>query len=156
MGSIIGKAFTDAGLLFSQLHQGKYIFKGPTPVDIRHAQVTWKHREMTKNGPILTSTQISEKIAGFFNHSSDINIGYLRKTFDTLQDPFAKKSGNSKELAPIEEEKEKPKSLKINLKIKKIEKSSKAPMPTLKTPLSKNVEIPQRSTRIRVKAKKYS
>ena len=151
VGSIIGKAFADAGLLFPQLHLGKYIFKGPTPVDVRHAQVTWKHREMTKKNPSLTSTQISEKIAGFFNHASDINIGYLRKTFDTLQDPLAKKSGNSKELTPIEEEKEKPKNLKIKLKIKKIEKSPKDPMPTLKTP-----ENLKRSTRIRIKAKKYS
>jgi DNA-binding XRE family transcriptional regulator len=106
---------------------------------------------MTKKNPSLTATQISEKIAGFFNHASDINMGYLRKTFDTLQDPLAKKSGNSKELTPIEEEKEKPKNLKLKLKIKKIEKSPKEPMPTLKTP-----ENTQRSTRIRIKTKKYA
>ena len=45
---------------------------------------------------------------------------------------MAKKSGNSKELAPNEEEKENPNSLKIKLKIKKIEKSPKSTMPTLK------------------------
>jgi DNA-binding XRE family transcriptional regulator len=101
---------------------------------------------MTKTNPSLTATQISEKIGGFFNHASDINIGYLRNTFDMLQDPLAKKYGNSKELAPIEEEKEKPKSLQIKLKIKKIEKSPKDPMPTLNTPSLKNVENTQRST----------
>jgi hypothetical protein len=151
VGDVIGKAFAKAGLVFEQLNQGKYKVKGPTPVDIRHAQITWKHREMTKKNPSLTATQISEKIAGFFNHSSDINIGYLRKTFDSIIDPLAKKSEKSKDLTPIQEEKEKPKNLKVKLKIKKIEKSPKSPMPTLKTP-----EIPQRSTRIRVKTKKYA
>jgi hypothetical protein len=106
---------------------------------------------MTKKNSSLTPTQISEKIGGFFNHSSDINIGYLRKTFDTILDPLAKKS----ELGLIQEEKEKPKSLKVKLKIKpkspKSPKSPKDPMPTLKTPSSKNVENTQRSTRIRVK-----
>jgi len=61
VGSIIGKAFADAGLVFPQLNKGKYIFKGPTPVDIRHAQVTWKHREMPKRNPSITATQISKK-----------------------------------------------------------------------------------------------
>jgi hypothetical protein len=128
--------------------------KGPTPVDIRHSQITWKHREMTKKNPSLTATQISEKIAGFFNHSSDINIGYLRKTFDSIIDPLAKKSEKTKDLSRIQEE---PKNLKVKLKIKaKAPKSSKSPMPTLKTPSSKNVENTQKTTRIRVKNKKYS
>jgi hypothetical protein len=42
--------------------------------------------------PSLTATQISEKIAGFFNHASDVNIGYLRKTFDSLESHLATKS----------------------------------------------------------------
>jgi hypothetical protein len=82
VGKIIGKVFKEAGLVFAQMYQGELKETSPTPIDIRHAQVVWKHREMTKKNPSLTATQISEKIAGFFNHSSDINIGYLRKTFD--------------------------------------------------------------------------
>jgi hypothetical protein len=154
VGSIIGEAFAKAGLVFEQLHQGKYKVKGPTPVDIRHSQITWKHREMTKKNPSLTATQISEKIAGFFNHSSDINIGYLRKTFDSIIDPLAKKSEKTKDLSRIQEE---PKNLKVKLKIKaKAPKSPKSPMPTLKTPSLKNVENTQKTTRIRVKNPKYS
>jgi hypothetical protein len=76
----------------------------------------------------------------------------LRKTFDSIIDPLAKKSENSKDLTRIQEEKEKPKNLKVKLKMKaKSPKSPKDPMPTLKTP-----ENTSRSTRIRIKTKKYS
>jgi hypothetical protein len=92
-GPKIKAAFMAAGLVFKQLNRGKLIDTSPTPVDIRHAQVTWKHREMSRANPRLTATQISEKIAGFFNHASDVNIGYLRLTFDSVDDPLAKKQG---------------------------------------------------------------
>ena len=68
VGTIIGEAFEKAGLVFEQLNQRKYKVKGPTPTDIRHAQITWKHHEMTIKNPSLTTTQILEKISGFFNH----------------------------------------------------------------------------------------
>ncbi len=39
----------------------------------------------------MTPAQISEKIVGYFQHSNDINQGYLRQTFDSLDDPLARK-----------------------------------------------------------------
>ena len=39
----------------------------------------------------MTETHISERIALFFNHSSDISRGYKRLTFDSLRDPIATK-----------------------------------------------------------------
>jgi hypothetical protein len=91
-GPKVKKAFIAAGLTFKQLHNGRLIDTSVTPLDVRHAQVTWKHREMSRRKPSLTATQISKKIAGFFNHASDVNIGYLRKTFDSLESHLATKS----------------------------------------------------------------
>jgi hypothetical protein len=53
----------------------------------------WKHHDLERKNPTLTASQISDKIAGFFNHGSDINQGYLRNTFDRLDDPLARKGG---------------------------------------------------------------
>jgi hypothetical protein len=79
-------------LIFKQLHSGRLIYTSVTPLDVRHTQVTWKHRETSRRKPLLTATQISKKIAGFFNHASDVNIGYLCKTFDNLESHLATKS----------------------------------------------------------------
>ncbi len=51
----------------------------PGSLDIRHAQVVAKYEEYKKRNPNYTETQISENIALFFNHSSDVSRGYLRK-----------------------------------------------------------------------------
>ena len=96
-GPRVKAAFKAAGLNFAQLNQGKLIDTSVTPLDVRHAQVTWKHKELSRKNPNLTATQISEKIAGFFNHASDVNIGYLRKTFDSVNSPLATKKGLTEE-----------------------------------------------------------
>ncbi len=49
------------------------------------------HRTASQKNPSLTPAQISEKIAAYFQHSDDINQGYLRPTFDSLDDPLARK-----------------------------------------------------------------
>ena len=67
----------------------------PGPLDIRHAQVGEKYEAYKRKYPRLTETQLSEKIAVFFNHGSDVSRGYLRKTFDSLDDPLATKKGVS-------------------------------------------------------------
>jgi hypothetical protein len=53
----------------------------------------WKHRDLQRENPTLIASHISDRIAGFFNHGNDINQGYLRKTFDNLDDPLARKGG---------------------------------------------------------------
>ena len=66
--------------------------------------------------PILTETKISEKIAGYLNHYSDISRGYKRIIFDSLSDSLATKrsilsttreaprtGGPAVPLAPIDE-----------------------------------------------------
>ena len=67
----------------------------PGPLDIRHAQVVAKYKEYKRKDPRLTETQLSEKIAVFFNHGIDVFRGYLRKTFDDLDDTLATKKGVS-------------------------------------------------------------
>ena len=91
-GAKVKKAFQSAGLVFTRMNKGKPIKTSPGPLDIRHAQVTDRHREMSRQNPRLTATQISERIAGEFNHASDVNIGYLRMTFDSVDSPLATKS----------------------------------------------------------------
>jgi len=53
----------------------------------------WKHRDLSRKDPSLNAQQVSDRIAGFFNHRNDINQGHLRKTFDSLGDPLARKGG---------------------------------------------------------------
>ena len=65
----------------------------PGILEIRHAQVMFKYHEYKKKYNNMTETQISERIAIFFNHSSDISRGYKRLTFDSLSDPLATKRG---------------------------------------------------------------
>jgi hypothetical protein len=109
-GPKVKRGFTAAGLVFRQLNNGRLIDTSVTPLDVRHAQVTWKHREMSRRKPSLTATQISQQIAGFFNHASDVNISYVRKTFDSVDSSLATKSGTGVPVAapaalqPIEEE----------------------------------------------------
>jgi len=63
------------------------------PNDIRHAQVIAKYEEFKGKDPNLTKDQISKKIAAFFNHIAEISKKYLRKTFNSLDDPLATKNG---------------------------------------------------------------
>ena len=65
----------------------------PGPLDIHKAQVVAKYEEYKKRSPNYTETQISETIALFFNHSSNVSRGYMRKTFDYLSDLLATKKG---------------------------------------------------------------
>jgi hypothetical protein len=55
----------------------------------------FKYRQWRSKDKTLTEEQISQKVAGFFNHSSDISRGYKRLTFDSLTDPLATKHGIS-------------------------------------------------------------
>ncbi len=52
-----------------------------------------KYEEFKGKDPNLTKDQISKKIAAFFNHIAEISKKYLRKTFDSLDDPLATKKG---------------------------------------------------------------
>ena len=65
----------------------------PYVFEIRHAHVKFKYRECEARYNNMTETQISEQIAIFFNHSSDISRGYTRLTFDSLSEPLATKRG---------------------------------------------------------------
>ena len=60
-------------------------------LEIRHAQVMFKYRQYKEKIPNRTETKISEKTAGYFNHSFEIARGYKRLTLDSLGDPLATK-----------------------------------------------------------------
>ncbi len=90
---MIIQAFKSAGLVYNSGKQGKLKATSPGPNTICHARIVWKHRDLQHKNPTLTASQISDRITGFFNHGSDVNAGYLRKTFDSLDDPFARKGG---------------------------------------------------------------
>ena len=49
------------------------------------------HRSASQTNPSLTQAQISDEIAGYFQQSNDINQGYLRRTFDCLDNALARK-----------------------------------------------------------------
>ena len=53
----------------------------------------WKHEDLQRKNTSLTAAQVSDRIAGFFNHGADVNQGYLRRTFNNLDDPKARKGG---------------------------------------------------------------
>jgi hypothetical protein len=87
------KAFMDAGLKYNMIYKGKLTETSAKPLDIRHAQIVMMHRAASAKNPSLTPAQISDKIAGFFQHSNDINQGYLRRTFGSMGDALARKGG---------------------------------------------------------------
>ncbi len=91
VGEKINAAFQSAGLVCNQIHQCELKATSPGPNVIRHAQIVWKQRDLQRKNPSLTASQISDRIAGFFNHGNDINQGYIRKTFDSLDDLLAHK-----------------------------------------------------------------
>jgi hypothetical protein len=95
------KAFIDAGLKYHMLYKGKLTETSAKPLDIRHSQIVMMHRAASAKNPSLTPAQISDKIAGFFQHSNDINQGYLRRTFGSMGDALAKKGV---QLSAIEED----------------------------------------------------
>ena len=100
-GPKIMKAFMDAGLKYNMIYKGKLTETSAKPLDIRHAQIVMMHRAASAKNPSLTPAQISDKIAGFFQHSNDINQGYLRRTFGSMGDALAKKGV---QLSAIEED----------------------------------------------------
>jgi hypothetical protein len=91
VGPKIMKAFMDAGLKYKMICKGKLVETSTKPLDIRHSQIVMMHRSASHTNPSLTLSQISDKIAGYFKHSNDINQGYLHRTFDSLDDPLARK-----------------------------------------------------------------
>ncbi len=82
-----------AGLIYKKPKKGVLADHIPGVLEIRHAQVMRKYPIYKDKNPNLTEIMISEKIAGFFSHSSDISRGYKRLTFDSLSDPLATKRG---------------------------------------------------------------
>jgi hypothetical protein len=90
-GPKIMKAFMDAGLKYNMIYKGKLTETSAKPLDIRHSQIVLMHRTASQKHPSLTPALISDKIASYFQHSNDINQGYLRRTFDSLNDPLARK-----------------------------------------------------------------
>jgi hypothetical protein len=93
VGAKISGAFAAVGLTYMTGKSGELRKTAPGPNDIRHAQVIAKYEEIRSKNKTLTAEQISQQIAGFFNHSSSISKGYIRKTFDSLDDPLANKKG---------------------------------------------------------------
>jgi hypothetical protein len=93
VGKKIKLGFTKAGLIYKKVKSGELKNHVPGVLEIRHAQVMFKYREYKARYNSMTETQISERIAIFFNHSSDISRGYKRLTFDSLSDPLATKRG---------------------------------------------------------------
>ena len=91
----IKRSFRAAGLIYKAPKQGRLVDYAPGILEIRHSQVMFKYREWRKKDRTLTEEQISQKIAGFFNHSYDISRGYKHLTFDSLTDPLAIKQGIS-------------------------------------------------------------
>ncbi len=85
------KAFMDTGLKYNMIYKGKLTETSAKPLDIRHSKIVLMHRTALQKKPSLTPAQISDKIASYFQHSNDINQGYLRRTFDILDDLFARK-----------------------------------------------------------------
>jgi hypothetical protein len=53
----------------------------------------WKHEDSQRKNTSLTAAQVSDCIAGLFNHGADVNQGYLRRTFNNLDNPKALKGG---------------------------------------------------------------
>jgi hypothetical protein len=94
-GSKISGAFRKAGLVYMSGKSGQLKPTSPGPLDIRHAQVVARYERYERKYPCLIETQLSENIAVFFNHGSDVSRGYLRKIFDSLDESFATKKGVS-------------------------------------------------------------
>jgi len=79
--------FTKAGLIYIKVKRGELKNHVPGILEIRHAQVMLNNREHKEQYKNMTETQISERIAIFFNHTSDISRGYKRLSFDSISDP---------------------------------------------------------------------
>ncbi len=91
----IQRSFRAAGLIYKAQKLGRLVDYTPGILEIGHSQVMFKYREWWKKDRTLTEEQISQKIAGFFNRSSDISRGYKCLTFDSLTDPLATNRGIS-------------------------------------------------------------
>ena len=74
------------------MDKGELKTKPPGILEIRHSQVVLKFiKEWKRMNPIWTDTQISERIAIIFNHSSDISQGYKSLTLESLTNSIANK-----------------------------------------------------------------
>jgi hypothetical protein len=159
VGEKIIQAFRQAGLVYNSVNKGKLKPTSPGPNTIRHAQIVWKHRDLQRKNPSLTAAQVSDRISGFFNHGSDINQGYLRKTFDSLDDPLARKGGalptiSEDEAGPSRrapEPKEKPAAMK---KAAKKAAAPEAPPPRPAPPPPAIVTGTRRSARGRIPSRR--
>ena len=77
VGEKIIQSFKSAGPVYNCLNKGKLKPTSPGLNNIRHAKIVRKHRDFQRKNPPLAATQMSDRIAGFFNHGNDINQGYL-------------------------------------------------------------------------------
>jgi hypothetical protein len=139
-GPKIMKAFMDAGLKYNMIYKGKLTETSAKPLDIRHSQIVLMHRTASQSNPSLTPAQISEKIAGYFQHSNDINQGYLRRTFDSLDDPLARKGGA---LPTISENEAGPSRRAPEPKKKPAAKKQTAPKPAAKKAAAPEAPTPK-------------
>jgi len=93
VGSKISSAFAKVRLTYMTGKSRELKPTAPGPNDIRHAQVVDRYEEFKRKDPNLTEDRISKQIAAFFNHSAEISKKYLRKTFNSLDNPLASKGG---------------------------------------------------------------
>ena len=94
------RAFAAIKFYYNKMGPKGLVRDVPTALDIRHSQVTEEHRRLEKEHKNWTADQIAQKIAGSFQHSPDVNITYLRKTFDSLQSDLATKAHLGGKAAP--------------------------------------------------------
>jgi len=97
---LLKRAFEKIGFRYMKMGAKSLVSGVPTALDIRHAQVTSEHRRLEKDHPEWTADRIAQEIAGSFQHSADVNVDYLRKTFDSLKDKLATKEHLKGEKAP--------------------------------------------------------
>ena len=127
-GVKIMKAFIDAGLKYNMIYKGKPTGTSTKPLDIRHSKIGMMHRAASGKNPSLTPTQISDKMAGYFQHSNDINQDYFRRMFGSMGTALAKKG------VPLStiEEKARPNRRAPEQKKKPSAKKAPAPKPAPK------------------------
>ncbi len=67
------KVFMDVGLKENMIYKEKLVEKSAKSLDIWHSQIVLMQRTASHTNPSSTPAQISDKIAGYFQHSHDIN-----------------------------------------------------------------------------------
>jgi len=132
------KTFIDAGLKYHMLYKGKLTKTSAKPLDIRHSQIVMMHRAASVKNPSLTPAQISDQIAGFF--SNDINTGYLRCTFGSMDDALAKKGV---QLSAIKEDEAEPSRCAPDPKKKPVVNKKATPKPAAKKAPALEAPLPK-------------